>query len=83
MIVYEWKRNFLEKVIFSLLVYENVKYLDIRIYECRGKDHDEWTATQAGLRISLADAENLRIGIEKVLSHVFYLDRQKGDSKDE
>ena len=81
MIIYEWKKNFLEKIVFSLLVYEGRRYLDIRAFECRGRDQDAWTATQAGLRISLSDLEKFRTGIDKTLSHVFYLDREKGDSE--
>jgi len=38
MVIYEFHKNFLEKVTFSLLSYENVRYLDIRVKECRGKD---------------------------------------------
>jgi len=81
MVIYEFHKNFLEKVTFSLLSYENVRYLDIRVKECRGKDQD-WITTQAGLRVSLADVEKMRTGIDKTLSHVFYLDREIGDSKE-
>ena len=82
MVIHEFYKNFMQKVVFSFLAYEGKRYLDIRVWEDKGGYQGQsWTATQQGLRVPVANIEGLRKGIDKALSHVFCSGSEKGDSE--